>query len=110
MARFHCNFCRKERTDVGGMCNGCGSPVAQATYQRPKQMQNTIPQCPRCGKRGVAQEEDRYYCVGCGAWYEEPDQRFLDTRPLEAAIKQEEQQIHNRRKKAARHRRGGYGR
>ena len=107
---FHCNYCRKPRNNVGGMCDGCGSPVAQATYQRPKQSTNVVPQCGKCGKRGVYQEEGRYYCVDCQVWYEKPDQQCLDTRPLEAAIKAEEQEKYEKQKKARRHQRGGYGR
>jgi ribosomal protein S27AE len=108
--RFHCNFCQKLRNNVGGLCDGCGSFVANATYKRQPESTTAVPKCPRCGKRGVSQEEDRYYCISCQAWYETPDQQYLDTRPLQAAIKAEEQQKYDRERKARRHKRGGYGR
>lgn len=110
MGMFFCHFCRRERQNANGLCSGCGSDVAHCGRKKPDVMTNTVPQCPGCGRRGVTQEEDRWYCVACKVWYERPDQAYLDSRPENNAIKREEfEERQARRKKAARHRsRGSY--
>lgn len=87
---FHCNFCRKVRQDVNGLCSGCGSEVRLAEKKRPAFDLNTPCPCPKCGRRGVPQEDDqRWFCLSCNIHFERDDQTYVDDRPDVNAEKQE---------------------
>lgn len=89
MPMFDCRFCRKRREDVNGLCGGCGSEVRLAGVKPPQRDINTPASCPKCGRRGVPQDDHRWVCISCNSWFERDDQTYVDDRPDVNAEKQE---------------------
>lgn len=87
--RITCRYCRGERPTDGRRCLGCGAPVANARVNS-RTRKVTPRKCPRCRSGSYSTlEEGRFECRSCRTVYEDDDVGYLDTRPIENAIKRE---------------------
>lgn len=93
---IQCRYCRGERPHNGKVCLGCGAPIANATV-RAKPVKAPRYTCPRCGSGKYVHADGRLSCKECWTVYEPPDFGYVDTRPVENAIKQEERHGRARR-------------
>ena len=86
---LQCRICNGPRPTNGKVCLGCGTPVANATPSiRPRVQTPRV--CPKCGsRRYIPCEDQRFECVECSSHFEDADFGFLDTRPVENAMKRE---------------------
>ena len=85
-----CNICQGRRESAGGVCLGCGTPVANA--RMPGKVSASKPRCPNC-KRSQSRELERgrFLCGHCRAVFEREDVGYLDDRPAINAEKRERQ-------------------
>jgi RNA polymerase subunit RPABC4/transcription elongation factor Spt4 len=72
----YCTNCGRELTDGFDFCPECGAKVvseSQNTYTAPDHELTKI--CPRCGEKMPA---DAFYCLNCGATFNEQEEDFSD--------------------------------
>ena len=90
---FWCRVCKAQRVE-SGRCQSCGTGVTP--YYQPKDKPGVSPACPNCrGRHTRATAHGSRLCRDCGVEFEPVEVGYLDSRPLENAIKREDE---NRRR------------
>mgnify|MGYP006908234776 CR=1 FL=1 len=94
---IQCRFCNGPRRTLGGVCLGCGMPVANARDNR-RPAKKRPRRCPRCrSDRCTEVSPGEYKCNECSADFENDDFSFVDDRPEENLDKKSRKRRRQRR-------------